>query len=154
LIHRFPDSPVYTYELAATFMRAAQRIPDVELAERESWVREALQLALQLISAHAQVPEYRALLAGAERRLWEFTHLRGAAQEARQRYEHALELHSDLSSRFPSVSLYQIAYSQTLAEWARVQRAAGESEAGRATLEHALAVAKRSAPVWGDDPMF
>src|SRR5262249_3777932 len=53
LIHRFPDSPVYTYELAATFMRATQRIPDVELAERESWVREALQLALQLISAHA-----------------------------------------------------------------------------------------------------
>jgi serine/threonine protein kinase len=154
LVHRFPDSPVYAYELAATFMRAAQRIPDVELAERETWVREALELALQLISAHAQVPEYRALLASAERRLGEFAHLRGAAEEAQQRYQHALELHSDLSGRFPSVSLYQIAYAQTLAEWARVQRAAGDSEAGKTTFEHALGVAERSAPLWGDDPMF
>jgi len=154
LVSRFPDSPIYTYELAGTLMRAAQRVPDFELSERESRIREALQLAQQLVSTHPQVPEYQALLAGAERRLGEYAHLRGEAVEAEQRYQHALELHRQLSSRFLSVSLYQIAYAQTLSEWAQVQRDRGQVEVGKEALENAIGVAERSATMWGHDPMF
>jgi serine/threonine protein kinase/tetratricopeptide (TPR) repeat protein len=154
LVSRFPDSAVYTYELASTLIRTAQRIPGVALEEREKWVGEALQLATQLVSAHPQVPEYRALLAATERRLGEFAHLRGEEEECNRRYQHALKLHEELSQRFLSVSLYQIAYAQTLSEWARVQRARGQPEEGRVFLETAIGVAERSAPLWGGDPMF
>ena len=154
LIDRFPKSSVYTYELAVTLCRAAQRIPDSEPGDREHHLQEALQLATQLVSAHPQVPEYRALLASAQRRLGGFAHLRREPEEAEKRYRLALDMYRQLTSQIPSVSLYQVGYAQTLSESAEVERASGRQEIAVETLERAVDIAERCAAAWPRDPMF
>src|SRR6266851_5239328 len=100
LVGRFPDSPVYTYELARTLGRVGQRWVQLERPVREERLQESLQLANQLVAAHPQVPEYQALGAAAERRLGEFAQQKGDAAAAAECYRHALQVHEKLAARF------------------------------------------------------
>jgi tetratricopeptide (TPR) repeat protein len=154
LVGRFPDSPLYTYELARTLGRVGQRCVHLELALREERLQESLHLANQLVMAHPQVPEYQTLGAAAERRLGDFAQQRGDAAGAAECYRHALLVHEKLAARFRSVSLYQIGYAQTLAEWAEIQRLTGEPDAARETLDKAISVIERSAELLTQDSVF
>ena len=154
LAARFPDSPVYAYELASTLGRSAQRLPELEPADRDALQREALQLAARLAFSHPHVPEYQALVAATERRLGWLAHRRGEAAEAREHYRTALELHGRLSREYPAVSLYQVGYAQALSDWAQVLAAADETDAARESMNKALAIARTTAESWKDDPLF
>src|SRR5262249_42891356 len=145
---------LYAYELASTLGRVAQRVPDLEPAERESLLSEALRLARPLGSAHPHVSEYEALIGSTERRLGRLAHLRGDAAEAQDRYHQALDLHGRLASRFPAVSCYQVGYAQTLSEWAQLQKAHHELGAAREAMLEAVGIAERTAERWKSDPLF
>jgi len=155
LAERFPNSPIYAYELAGTLCRAAQRVPDDgQRRDRENRLQEALQLATQLVLKHPQVSEHQALLASAERQLGEFAQRRGEPAEAERHYHRALELQSQLSAKFPLMSLYRVGYAQTLSEWAEVQRTLGDADSARRTLEKAVGIAESSASLWRNDPVY
>jgi serine/threonine protein kinase len=154
LVSRFPESPVYAYELANTLGRVAQRLPQLEPAERQGLLGEALRLASRLGSAHPQVSEYEALIGSTERRLGRLAHLRGDAAEAQERYRQALDLCGRLARRFPAVSCYQVGYAQTLSEWAQVQQAHHELESAREAMSEAVGIAERTAQTWKSDPLF
>ncbi|MDG2359903.1 MAG: serine/threonine-protein kinase [Planctomycetaceae bacterium] len=115
LARDFPEESIYRFELADTLCIRSSRNSDTEpLTELLQRVRRAIVLCEGLIERYPNVTEYQALMgtslgrqAMLLRRLEDF----GLAAES---FHLAIDLQQPLAERFASVSLYQVAYLQSL----------------------------------------
>ena len=115
LVRDFPEESIYRFELADTLCIRSSRNSDTEsLTELLQRVRRAIVLCEGLIERYPNVTEYQALMgtslgrqAMLLRRLEDF----GLAAES---FHLAIDLQQPLAERFASVSLYQVAYLQSL----------------------------------------
>ena len=115
LARDFPEESIYRFELADTLCIRSSRNSDTEsLTELLQRTRRAIVLCEDLIERYPNVTEYQALMgtslgrqAMLLRRLDDF----GLAAES---FHLAIDLQQPLAERFASVSLYQVAYLQSL----------------------------------------
>ena len=82
-------------------------------------------------------------------------HLREDSNDkAQQRLQQAADVYRQLTERFPSVSLYQIALARTLSESAEVWRRMGDLPSARGQSDAAVETAQKCETLRGDDRMF
>ncbi len=115
LARDFPDEPVYRFELADTLCIPASRNSDDEAAsELMQRVRRAIVLCEDLIESYPNVTEYQALMGTSLSRQAILLHQQDNFAAASESFHQAIDLQQPLAVRFASVSLYQIAYLQSL----------------------------------------
>lgn len=115
LARDFPDEPVYRFELADTLCmrtsRNKEKNPSTESLER---IRRAVVLCEDLTSSYPNVTEYKALLGTSLSRLGMLLQAQKDYEPAADAYQNAIALQQPLAERFSSMSLYQVAYLQSL----------------------------------------
>ncbi|HUG90990.1 MAG TPA: tetratricopeptide repeat protein [Planctomycetaceae bacterium] len=172
LIADFPDVPQFRFELADAlcFVRPREREPERSRGEagesfnpddraERAWserarIERAAALAAELTRAWPQVPQYQALTASAARRLAAIHRREGALDEADRLCSDAAETYRQLAGRFPSLTLYSIAWAQTLSERADILLQAGDREGAQRESAAAVDVAEACLDSRGSDPVF
>jgi serine/threonine protein kinase len=139
LARDFPDEPVYRFELADTLCIRSSRDADVETtAELLERVRRAVVLCEDLISSYPNVTEYQALMGTSLSR----QAISLARQEsfglAAESFHQAIDIQQPLAERFATVSLYQVAYLQSLWGLSQISVAQNEPAAAIGYLETAI----------------
>ncbi|NQV28518.1 MAG: protein kinase [Rhodopirellula sp.] len=115
LARDFPDDPVYRFELADTLCLRATRNDDNDpTAEQLQRVNRAIVLCEDLIENYPNVTEYQALMGTSLSRMGILLQRQESYGLAADCFHQALDFQQSLAERFSTVSLYQIAYLQTL----------------------------------------
>lgn len=139
LARDFPDEPVYRFELADTLCirtsRDAEAETDLELLER---VRRAIILCEDLIESYPNVTEYQSLMGTSlTRHATSLTHQK-SFELASASFHRAIDLQQPLAERFATVSLYQVAYIQSLWGLSQISVAQNDAAAAIGYLETAI----------------
>jgi hypothetical protein len=148
-----PDAPQYRFELADTLCL----VPwwrGGDLAAAAVRLERAATLCGDLVGAYPLVPQYQALAAVTDRRLAALDERREQPGAALPRYKRAAATYEQLTTRFPSLSLYAIAWAQTLSEWADALDRSGNRSAARDQAVAAVNVAEQCRELRGEDPIF
>lgn len=139
LARDFPEDPVYRFELADTLCIRPSRNSETETAtEFLQRVRRAIVLCEDLIESYPNVTEYQALMGTS------LTHQATLLRQeqnfglAAESFLQAIELQQPLAEQFATVSLYQIAYIQSLWGLSEISIAQNEPAAAIGYLETAI----------------
>ncbi|MBX3440869.1 MAG: serine/threonine protein kinase [Planctomyces sp.] len=154
LVEEFPDSPKYRFELAETLAARSRFQNELSPEQREASLHESAELARTLTAAYPRIWGYVALEARSQKDLAVLLKGQGALPEACARFDQARAIQQRLASENPTSSFYQVAYAQMLSEWSDWQWELGDDAGAAASLQEALAVAEKSADLWGGDFLF
>jgi serine/threonine protein kinase len=135
----FPDDPVYRFELADTLCIRSSRNNDAEVAaEFQERVWRAIALCEDLIESYPNVIEYQALMGTSLCRQAISLSRQKEFGPAAESFQQAINLQQPLAERFVTVSLYQVAYLQSLWGLSEVSLAQQETEAAIGHLDTAI----------------
>lgn len=138
-----PKSPTYRFELADLLcIPPATKWPQTPDEETIHRLERAIQISEQLLSESPTVPEYQALLGSALRKLGAIQFMAQKLDLARVSYRRAVEMQKSLVMRYPSTRVHHIAYVNSLAGLADVDKEQGQLGEARAGLERAIVVLK------------
>ncbi len=131
LARDFPEDPVYRFELADTLCLRPSRNPDNEAADEFlQRVRRAIVLCEDLVAHYPNVPEYQALMGTSLTHQATLLHQQQNFGLAAESFLQAIKLQQPLAEQFATVSLYQIAYIQSL--WGLSEISVAQNEPGEA----------------------
>lgn len=139
LARDFPEESIYRFELADTLcIRSSRNIDTESLTELLQRVRRAIVLCEDLIESYPNVTEYQALMGTSLSRQAMLLHRLEDFGLAAESFHHAIDLQQPLAERFASVSLYQVAYLQSLWGLSEISIAQKDSAAAVGFLETAI----------------
>jgi tetratricopeptide (TPR) repeat protein len=139
LARDFPEEPVYRFELADTLCIRSSRNGDTETStEPLQRVRRAIVLCEDLIASYPNVTEYQALMGTSLCRQAVLLQRQESYGLAAESFHQAIDLQQPLAERFVTVSLYQIAYLQSLWGLSEISVAQHEPAAALSYLETAI----------------
>ena len=139
LARDFPEDPVYRFELADTLCMRSSRNSDTETStEPLQRVRRAVVLCEDLIESYPNVTEYQALMGTSLTRLAMLQLKLDNIDGAEAAFHWAINFQKPLAERFSTVSLYQIAYLQSLWGLSEISVARNEPAAALGYLETAI----------------
>lgn len=145
LARDFPEQPLYRFELADTLCLRTPRPPEGATPETiqpendaEARARRAVNLCEDLIETYANVAEYQALMGSALNRLATILRSQDRNEEAMDCFENSIVWQLPLADRYPTASLYQIAYLQSLKGLSEIHIDAGDDVQGMEYLDQAI----------------
>ena len=139
LARDFPEEPVYRFELADTLCMRSSRNSDAEASTGPlQRVRRAIILCEDLIASYPNVTEYQALMGTSLCRQAGLLQRQESFGLAAESFHQAIDIQQPLAERFATVSLYQIAYLQSLWGLSEISVAQNEPAAALGYLETAI----------------
>tara|TARA_R110002072_G_scaffold303036_1_gene491661 strand:+ start:7140 stop:10337 length:3198 start_codon:yes stop_codon:yes gene_type:complete len=139
LARDFPEDPVYRFELADTLCLRPSRNPDNEAVDEFlQRIRRAIVLCEDLVERYPNVPEYQALMGTSLTHQATLLHQQQNFGLAAESFLQAIELQQPLAEQFATVSLYQVAYIQSLWGLSEISIAQNEPGAAIGYLETAI----------------
>jgi tetratricopeptide (TPR) repeat protein len=154
LVTEEPDSPRYLFELAQALDDRGRFFAELEGPEQEKHLNEAADLAHRLTTAYPRIAGYQSLEARTQHDLAQTLRRHDKNASANSSFDTARQIQKRLAEENPTSTFYQVAWAQMLSEWADWQKRDGDQDGARASVCEAVTVAERSAPAWGQDPMF
>lgn len=135
------QSPTYRFELADMLcLPLASATPQTLDEESTSRLERSIVLSEQLLSESPTIPEYQALLGLALRRLASLQQSAHQLDRAAAGYRRAIDIQRPLAARYPSTSIYQVAYVKSLAGLSDLHKGRGELSDAQTNLDQAIAV--------------
>lgn len=139
LVHDFPDTPQFQFELADVLSIDASALHDCEFGRaRRQRLERAEAIARHLNSSYPNQPEYKALYANALHRLGLIRYQQEQEEVALRHLSEAVGQYEELLDRFPAMPLYVFSLSRAANDLAGLQRATGQQAASRQTLENTI----------------
>ena len=139
LARDFPEDPVYRFELADTLCIRPSRHSETETAtDFLQRIRRAIVLCEDLTESYPNVTEYQALMGTSLTHQATLLYKEQNYGLAAESFLQAIELQQPLAEQFATVSLYQIAYIQSLWGLSEISVAQNESAAAIGYLETAI----------------
>ncbi len=139
LARDFPDKPVYRFELADTLcMRASRNSEKEPTPEWRERIGRAIVLCEDLIESYPNVTEYQALMGTSLSRMGVLLQAQKNFEPAADAFHQAIVWQRPLAERFSTMSLYQVAYLQSLWGLSEVSLAQGDPAAAIGYLETAI----------------
>ena len=139
LARDFPEEPAYRFELADTLcMRASRTIEEGVLDETIQRARRAIVLSEDLIASYPNVNEYQAIMGTSLSRQGTLLRRQKNYELAIESFHKAIEFQRPLAERFTTVSLYQIAYLQSLWGLSEISVAMSQPDEAIGYLETAI----------------
>jgi serine/threonine protein kinase len=132
LVHEFPDSPAFHYELAETLCCLPR--DDGTYARR---VERALEICRELLAAHPELPEVQCLFGQCRAQKARLLAAGADLSRAAAEYERALSHLRASADRFPTVLLVQSACAETLISLAKLRITQGNRGAASRLLAEA-----------------
>ncbi len=145
-------SPTYRFELADMLcLPLAKATPQTLDEETTSRLERSIALSEQLLSESPTIPEYQALLGLALRQLASLQQLARQVEPAEAGYRRAIEIQRPLAARYPSTSIYQVAYVKSLAGLSDLHKGRGQLAEAKSDLDQAIAVLHNFLTQHGED---
>ncbi len=134
------QSPTYRFELADLLcLPLASPTPQTLDEESTSRLERSIILSEKLLSESPTIPEYQALLGMALRRLASLQQSANQIEQAEAGYRRAIEIQRPLAARYPSTSIYQVAYVKSLAGLSDLNKGRGQLAEAKTDLDKAIA---------------
>lgn len=134
------QSPTYRFELADLLcLPLASTAPQSLDEESTSRLERSIALSEKLLSESPTIPEYQALLGMALRRLASLQQSAHQYEQAESGYRRAIEIQRPLAARYPSTSIYQVAYVKSLAGLSDLNKGRGQLAEAKIDLDLAIA---------------
>ncbi len=134
------QSPTYRFELADLLcLPLASTAPQSLDDESTSRLERSIALSEKLLSESPTIPEYQALLGMALRRLASLQQSAHQYEQAESGYRRAIEIQRPLAARYPSTSIYQVAYVKSLAGLSDLNKGRGQLAEAKIDLDLAIA---------------
>ncbi len=135
------QSPTYRFELADLLcLPLASVTPQTLDEESTSRLERSIILSEKLLSESPTIPEYQALLGMALRRLASLQQSAHQIEQAESGYLRAIEIQRPLAARYPSTSIYLVAYVKSLAGLSDLNKGRGQLAEAKTDLDKAIAV--------------
>lgn len=136
-----PTSPTYRFELADLLcLPIASSAPEPLDEESISRLERSITISEKLLSESPTIPEYQAILGLALRRLASIHQAANKLDQADTGYRRAIEIQRPLAVRYPSTSIYQVAYVKSLAGLADLDKLRGNYPEAKEALDRAIVV--------------
>ncbi len=136
-----PTSPTYRFELADLLcLPIASATPESLHEESISRLERSVALSENLLSESPTIPEYQAILGLALRRLASIHQSGNKLNLADIEYRRAIDIQRPLAMRYPSTSIYQVAYVKSLAGLADLDKQRENYSEAKESLDRAIVV--------------
>ncbi len=135
------NSPTYRFELADLLcLPIASSSPESLNEETISRLERSIAISEKLLSETPTIPEYQAILGLALRRLASIHQSANKLELADAEYRRAIEIQRPLAVRYPSTSVYQVAYVKSLAGLADLNKQRENYPEAKEALDRAIVV--------------
>jgi serine/threonine protein kinase len=135
------NSPTYRFELADLLcLPIASSSPESLNEESISRLERSIAISEKLLSETPTIPEYQAILGLALRRLASIHQSANKLELADAEYRRAIEIQRPLAVRYPSTSVYQVAYVKSLAGLADLNKLRENYPEAKEALDRAIVV--------------
>ena len=136
-----PQSPTYRFELADLLCLPLASASSESLDEESiSRLEHSIALSEKLLSESPTIPEYQAILGLALRRLASIQQAANKLELADAGYRRAIEIQRPLAVRYPSTSIYQVAYVKSLDGFADLNKQRDNCPEAKDALDRAIVV--------------
>ena len=149
------QSPTYRFELADLLcLPLASATAQTLDEESTSRLERSIVLCEKLLNESPTIPEYQALLGMALRRLASLQQSAHQIEQAEVGYRRAIDIQRPLAARYPSTSIYQVAYVKSLAGLSDLNKGRGQLAEAKSDLDKAIAALHDFLTQHGEDHLL